>query len=84
MQLSYDSGIFMGHAPKNYYGHTGADPGLVSLMLFNSETKIGRILIANTDIQGENEHALNQLFAIWNKLEEYQNKLMSKDQLVIE
>ena len=82
MQLSYDSGIFMGHAPKNYYGHTGADPGLVSLMLFNSETKIGRILIANTDIQGENEHALNQLFAIWNKLEEYQNKLMSKDQLV--
>jgi CubicO group peptidase (beta-lactamase class C family) len=79
MHLSYDDGIFMGYSPAYYYGHTGADPGLVSMMLFNAETKTGRILIANTDISGENEQALNQLFAIWNKLESYEHKLMCKD-----
>ncbi|NLR93769.1 serine hydrolase domain-containing protein [Flammeovirga agarivorans] len=74
MQLSYKKGIFMGFAPQHFYGHTGGDPGVVALMLFNSETKSGQIFISNTDIDGENKEAIEQLFSIWSTLNEYQVK----------
>ena len=70
-----DKGIFMALAPKNTIGHTGADPGLVSFMFFNSETGIGRILLVNMTIDNPNQRAGIELFAIWNKLEEYQERL---------
>ena len=73
--VRYDSCIFMGKTPKGYYGHTGGDFGLVSLMFFNAKDRFGRILTVNTHIEGDEEKILNQLWEIWNKLEDYQLKL---------
>jgi len=69
----YNSGIFMGFSAKGYIGHTGSDPGVSTLMFFDSKTKIGRILLMNTSLI--NSEGLNQFFSVWNKLEEYQEKL---------
>jgi len=67
----YNMGVFMGMSSKHQIGHTGGDPGVTTLMFFNSETKIGKILFVNTDLKKEGvEVAIN----IWGKLEEYENK----------
>jgi CubicO group peptidase (beta-lactamase class C family) len=69
----YNFGIFIGFSAKGYVGHTGGDPGVGSYMFFDSNNKIGRVLIINTslnDKEGEQE-----FFLIWDKLEEYQEKL---------
>lgn len=68
----YNSGIFMGFTPNGYIGHTGGDPGVSSFMFFNPKTKIGRILIVNTDFGNEGDQQFN---SIWNKLGEYSNRL---------
>lgn len=69
----YNFGIFVGLSAKDYIGHTGGDPGVSSFMFFNSENRIGRILIINTDLT--NEEGVQQFTSIWNKLEEYQLKI---------
>jgi CubicO group peptidase (beta-lactamase class C family) len=67
----YNMGVFMGMSSKRQIGHTGGDPGVATLMFFNSETKIGKILFVNTDLKKERvEVAID----IWRKLEEYENK----------
>ena len=68
----YNTGIFMGFTPNGYIGHTGGDPGVSSFMFFNPKTKVGRILVVNTDFGNEGDQQFN---AIWNKLGEYANKL---------
>ncbi|PCJ98018.1 MAG: serine hydrolase [Flavobacteriaceae bacterium] len=68
----YNSGVFMGFSAKGYIGHTGSDPGVVTFMFFNAETKIGRLLILNTELKKE---GIQEFIAIWNKLEEYENNL---------
>lgn len=61
----------MGMSSKRQIGHTGGDPGVVTLMFFNSETKIGKILFVNTDFKKE---GVKVAIDIWGKLEEYENK----------
>ncbi len=68
----YNTGIFMGFTPNGYIGHTGGDPGVSSYMFFNPKTKVGRILIINTDIGNE---GYQEFKAIWKKLGEYENKI---------
>ena len=67
----YNMGVFMGMSSKDQIGHTGGDPGVATLMFFNSETKIGKILFVNTDLEKEGVEAA---IDIWGKLEEYENK----------
>ncbi|MGD1895131.1 MAG: serine hydrolase domain-containing protein [Cyclobacteriaceae bacterium] len=69
----YNFGIFIGFSAQDYVGHTGGDPGVSSFMFFNTKNKIGRILLINTDLTSE--EGVQQFFSIWNKLEEYQQKL---------
>ena len=69
----YNIGIFMGFSAMNNIGHTGGDPGVSSLMFFNTEEKIGRILLVNTNI--ENQEGVNAYYGIYDKLEEYSKKL---------
>ena len=64
-------GVFMGMSSKRQIGHTGGDPGVATLMFFNSETKIGKILFVNTDLKKE---GVKVAIDIWGKLEEYENK----------
>ncbi len=67
----YNTGVFMGMSKKGQIGHTGGDPGVTTLMFFNSETKIGKILFVNTDLEKE---GVEEAIDIWGKLEEYENK----------
>ncbi|MEM6894589.1 MAG: serine hydrolase domain-containing protein [Bacteroidota bacterium] len=68
----YNSGLFMGHTPNGQMGHTGGDPGVSSFMFFNPETKIGKLLFINTDL---NENTADQFFAIWDTLASYEQRL---------
>ena len=68
----YNMGIFMGISAQGQIGHTGGDPGVVTHMFFNTKTKMGKILIANTDLDKE---GIKEFIDIWNKLVEYENKL---------
>jgi len=64
----YNSGIFMDLTAKKEIGHGGSDPGVKTLMYFNTETKIGKILFANTEIETD------EFFEIWKKLRAYEKK----------
>ncbi len=68
----YNMGVFMGISAQGQIGHTGGDPGVATHMFFNSETKIGKLLIVNTDLKKE---GIKEFIDIWKKLEEYETKL---------
>ena len=68
----YNMGVFMGISAQGQIGHTGGDPGVVTHMFFNTETKIGKLLIVNTDLKKE---GIKEFIDIWKKLEEYETKL---------
>ncbi|WP_299677079.1 serine hydrolase [uncultured Tenacibaculum sp.] len=58
---------------NNVYGHSGQDPGVFTLMFFDPNKKIGRILIKNTE--SEKDEAHKAFWSVWNKMEEFQDKL---------
>ena len=68
----YNMGVFMGMSAKGQIGHTGYDPGVLTLMFFNAITKVGKIIIINTNI--DNKEGINEYKAILKKLEEFENK----------
>jgi CubicO group peptidase (beta-lactamase class C family) len=68
----YNMGIFMGLSTQGQIGHTGGDPGVATIMFFNTKTKIGKILIVNTDLEKD---GIKEFIDIWKKLEEYEVKL---------
>lgn len=70
---SYNVGIFIGFGYSGYIGHTGGDPGVASMLFFNPENSIGRILILNTSFSDQIGN--NTFYGIWDKLEKYQTKL---------
>ena len=57
-------GIFMGISAKGKIGHSGGDPAVTTLMFFNSETKIGKLLIANTDFKKDGIQEFISIFKI--------------------
>jgi CubicO group peptidase (beta-lactamase class C family) len=61
----YNMSVFMGFSAKEYIGHTGGDPGVVSLMFFNPETQLGYYFISNTDF---NKNAGEQFWDVWSAL----------------
>ena len=70
---SYNVGIFIGFGPTGYIGHTGGDPGVLSMLFFNPATGKGRIMILNTAFT--NKAGNDTFYAIWNLLERYQDRL---------
>lgn len=71
----YNAGIFIGFTPTGYIGHMGGDPGVSTFMFFNPETKLGRLLFVNRDLD---KNGAKQFYDIWDTLEEYQSKLNKK------
>jgi CubicO group peptidase (beta-lactamase class C family) len=69
----YNTGIFMGMSALKNIGHTGGDPGVTSIMFFNTENKIGRILLINTNIN--NQEQVNIYYDIFNALGEFSEEL---------
>ncbi|PZU85864.1 MAG: serine hydrolase [Chryseobacterium sp.] len=70
---SYNVGIFMGFGYTGYIGHTGGDPGTMSMMFFDPKTNLGRIMIFNTNFSDKEGN--KTFFDIWNVMEKYQGKL---------
>lgn len=69
---SYNVGIFIGFGYTGFIGHTGGDPGVLSMMFFDPKTKLGRIMIFNTNFS---DKAGNDAFyKIWDLLEKFQEK----------
>ncbi|WP_273567407.1 serine hydrolase domain-containing protein [Maribacter halichondriae] len=68
----YNMGIFMGMSAKGQIGHSGGDPAVTTLMFFNSETKIGKLLIANTVLSKE---GIKEFIDIFKMLASYETKL---------
>ncbi|MGG7467159.1 serine hydrolase domain-containing protein [Chryseobacterium arthrosphaerae] len=72
---SYNSGIFIGFGYTGYIGHTGGDPGVMSMLFFDPKTNLGRIMIFNTNFSDKKGN--DAFYGIWNVLEKYQVKLKS-------
>lgn len=70
---SYNVGIFMGFGYTGYIGHTGGDPGTMSIMFFDPKTNLGRIMIFNTNFSDKEGN--KAFYDIWNALEKYQDRL---------
>ncbi len=70
---SYNVGIFMGFGYTGYIGHTGGDPGIMSIMFFDPKTSLGRIMLFNTNFSDKEGN--KAFFGIWNTLEKYHNQL---------
>lgn len=64
---SYNVGNFIGYGFSGYIGHTGGDPGVLSMLFFNPKTNIGRIMIINTNFS--DKKANDAFYKIWNTLE---------------
>lgn len=71
----YNVGVFIGFSVAGNVGHTGGDPGVSTMMFFNPTTKIGRLLIVNTNINDKKGN--DEFYNIWNTLEKYQDKLLN-------
>ena len=69
----YNLGVFMGITPKGYFGHTGGDPGITTLMFFDPQEKTGGLLMINTSIN--NDKGLEELIGIWTTLWEYRSEI---------
>lgn len=68
----YNLGIFMGFSAQGNIGHTGGDPGVATIMFFNSSSLIGKFLMVNTEL---NDEGVGEFIAIWKKILEYENEL---------
>ncbi len=68
----YNMGIFMGISAQGKIGHSGGDPAVTTLMFFDSKTKIGKLLIANTDLKKE---GIQEFISIFKTLDSYETKL---------
>ncbi len=65
---AYNVGLFTEkQLAYDVIGHSGGDPGTNTMLFFNTETKRGRIFIANTDSKKENSNDV--FWGIWNTLE---------------
>ncbi len=76
----YNLGIFIGFSYTGNIGHTGGDPGVTSIMFFNPKSKIGRLLIINTNINDKKGN--DAFYDIWNKLEKYQDEFSKSSRLI--
>ncbi len=68
----FEMGIFMGISAQNQVGHTGGDPGVTTMLFFDVKSKIGKLLLVNTELSKD---GINELIKIWKTLEAYETKL---------
>ncbi len=71
----YNSGLFIGHTPIGQIGHMGGDPGVSTFMFFDPNTKTGKLLFVNTDLD---EKGANQFYSIWDKMGSYEKGMNEK------
>lgn len=78
---SGDFGIFIEFRDKFLYvkkdmiGHNGSDPGVFTTMYFNPKTKIGKIILVNTDTDFTDD-IWPEIEEIWKSLSVYENGII--------
>ena len=70
-----NTGLFMGFSYNGLIGHTGGDPGVVTLMFFDPKSGIGRFILLNTSITDKAGGAT--LYKILDTLAKYQHRVGS-------
>ncbi len=70
-----NSGVFWRYKTNGMIGHTGGDLGATTFMFFEPKTSIGKIFIANTEIDSPeqpqpDEAMLKQFVAIWKAMDD--------------
>lgn len=68
-----NEGVFWVFRHNGLIGHTGSDPGVTALMLFDPESGIGKIFIANREI--EDADLSDQMINIWRTLEAHEDRV---------
>lgn len=71
-----NQGIFWSFRRNGKIGHSGGDPGVSAFLAFDPATGIGKLFMANTEL--ESETLAGQFAQIWSTLEKYEGKLGSK------
>jgi len=66
-----DYGVFFEVTDNNQIGHSGSDPGVTTLMYFNTQTNTGRYLQVNTEVT---KKSVDNFRAIYAKLKEYESQ----------
>ena len=61
----YNMGVFMGMSSKGQIGHTGSDPSVVTFMFFDENTKTGKLVLINTELD---KKGIEEFIAIWRSL----------------
>lgn len=74
----YDPAIFIGHSALGYVGHSGGDAGVATWMFFDKKEKTGRYIVINCDMGNDERARELEYYAIWDKLDEYIEKLNVK------
>ena len=68
-------GIFISFDAHDHVGHTGGDPGTMSMLFIERKTGLGRYFIVNTDLEGYQHH-----IKVWELLGRYAEKLDQRPQ----
>lgn len=66
-----NKGVFFEITDKHQIGHSGSDPGVTTLMYFDTDKRVGRYLQVNTEVNKKNRDTFR---AIYNKLKEYETQ----------
>lgn len=66
-------GFFWERVGENTIGHNGADPGILTLMYYNTEMKMGAIFFTNTNVI-DNPKAAKLVQQSWNAIRTYRSK----------
>lgn len=72
----YNPAIFIGHSALGYVGHSGGDAGVATWMYFDKANKTGRYIVINTDMGNDERAKELEYYAIWDKMNEYFDKLI--------
>lgn len=72
-----NEGVFWVHRHNGLVGHTGSDPGITSLMLFDPTNGTGKILMANLEI--EEDKVADQMVDIWRTLQAFEERIFSNE-----
>ncbi|MHA7057083.1 serine hydrolase domain-containing protein [Aquimarina sp. M1] len=75
-ELKNNYGYFWEVSPTGKMGHSGADPGILTLMYFNKDEKVGAIFLMNTSLEG-NKDMLKSVRDIWNVIKEYKKQYIN-------
>ncbi|TMM58828.1 serine hydrolase [Maribacter algarum] len=67
-------GYFWEHNRNNIIGHNGADPGIMTLMYYYEDIKLGAIFFTNSNVI-DNPEAAKLVQASWNAIRAYQNEI---------